>query len=234
MVTKTKANPHKGIAREKSKPKDLVPQKIFVIYWYLDTTEGTCKIDFGTSGWCDISVIGANGLYQDIYSFTAAVSSGASVPLNRPLPVNPDSHPQPWDFAIDVSCYVVFVLEQQLNEPAWQFHSGIAGIDFKHNQSGWYTAPVHVTPNGPSPVASSTSKGLYFSGYVDPSEGPGNDAYTIHFNFWLGVNFYVENFDPAIKNKGHRHFLPHVPKPFRLRRDKFKTTSATTRRLMAS
>jgi hypothetical protein len=178
------------------------PIEALLIYWTLDQTSGKSSVDTTKSGCYTFS---ANGTYTDIYQLAKAVDSGISIPVTA-LPINPDQYPQPWDFAIDESCYIIFALNQVAGL-SWHYQTGNVAVTFKQDQSGWYSDLFHVTPAGPSAVAGNTTKVCYFSAYVDPNEDLGSDQFTIYYQYWFGANLIITDFDPAVKNKGHNHFM---------------------------
>ncbi|HEX4080992.1 MAG TPA: hypothetical protein VHX61_19175 [Rhizomicrobium sp.] len=198
------------------------PNEIVLIYWQLNADEGNCVVDTNFSGVCSTSLISGAGPYPGIYSLAGAIANGAQIAVSS-LPTNPDQDPQPWDFAVNTSCYVIFALKQPESWTSWYFNPSGPAIDFKQDETGWYADLYHVTANGPSNVAWGPCTVAYFSAYVDPAETPGTDPYTMNFQFWSGANLYVENFDPAIKNLGHTGLYrsgPHFPTHFKINRDR--------------
>jgi hypothetical protein len=192
-------------------PGNWAAQDVVLIYWQLDTNEGNATV--GTNS-VVYSYSAVQQAYGSITAFAYAVSTNSlqQLPTSNLAP-NPDQYPQPWDFAIARSCYVVFVLQDPYH--SWKFQPGQQAVTFKQNPDGWYSDLRHIKPDGSAGnVAGSGCAVCYFSARVDVSEDQGTDPFSIHFQFFQGPNPVVRDFDPAIKNKGHKTFYNHIATPF--------------------
>lgn len=190
---------------------------VVLIYWKLDTNQGTATVDEG-SGVYD------HGAVQNRYGSVAAFALAAgNNTLDSQLPSsdlaeNPDAYHQPWDFAIARSCYVVFVLRDP--DRTWIFQPTLKAINFKvRNPDGWYSDLLHIrkSDGATKHFAPNNCNACYFSARVEPIQDGGTDPFTIHFTFQQGPYYYPRDFDPAIKNKGHVGlFAIHIPTAFRV------------------
>lgn len=187
------------------------PQRVELIYWDLNTSGGTCSVNSSSVCYAMSEVIAnydLNNGYTPVYNLAAAVSAALSGGpaladmTPSPLPQNPDPSPQPWDFAVDQSCYVVFAL---IPSPGalWSFQPGKVALDFKIDETGYYADLWHVSPSGPTTTAQSGCTVCYFSAYVDALQTWGSDRFDIYHQFWISTILHQVKFDPAIKNKGH-------------------------------
>lgn len=186
------------------------PVKVEVIYWYnLDINTGTSIIDKTYSNcysMADVNTYFSQDTgYPPIYNLAVAAAvpgALAATPMTPlGLPTNPDPMPQPWDFAIDQSCYIVFVLEPSAIN--WTFQPYAAALDFKYSEEGYYDALWHVSQYGPTATAWPGCTVCYFSGYVSTQLAWGSDPFTMYYQFLVGTILQQVSFDPAIKNKGH-------------------------------
>jgi len=186
-----------------------------VIYWTLDASLGVAYVDMSRSCIYPLTVIQS---YGGIAGFAKAADGGTLMQAATKS-LSADPQPQPWDFAIDQSSYIVFVLQVSTANP-WEFRYNVAALDFKLDEHGWFSDLHHVNGNSVDPLPSLNCKTCYFSAFVTDTPKPTPDGYWLNFVYNLNGRAVPVHFDPAIKNKGRPpqvvdvHFTVEYPTPF--------------------